>query len=72
MSLQEALDNIKILKGLLPICGSCKKIRDDRGYWNLIESYIEKHSAASFSHGICPDCAAKLYPDIDISDDEDI
>ena len=62
--LQEALDNIKTLKGLLPICASCKNIRDDRGYWNQIEAYITYHSEAEFSHGICPDCAKKLYSDL--------
>ncbi len=60
--LQEAVDNVKVLSGLLPICASCKKIRDDKGYWNQIESYIRDHSEAEFSHGICPDCAAELYP----------
>jgi len=59
--LQNALDEIKTLKGIVPICSSCKKIRDDKGYWNLLESYIEKHSDASFSHSICPDCANDLY-----------
>jgi len=54
---------IKILKGFLPICAACKKIRDDKGYWKQIESYIRDHSEAEFSHGICPDCAKKLYPD---------
>ncbi len=61
--LQEALDNIKTLKGLLPICANCKKIRDDKGYWNQIEAYIRARSDAEFSHGICPDCAKKLYSD---------
>ena len=64
--LQDALSKIKKLSGLLPICASCKKIRDDRGYWNQIESYILKHSEAEFSHSICPDCAKRLYPDLDI------
>ena len=59
--LQEALDNIKTLKGLLPICANCKKIRDDKGYWNQIEAYIRDHSDAEFSHSICPLCADKLY-----------
>ena len=59
--LQDALDQIKTLKGIIPICASCKKIRDDEGYWNEIESYILKHSEADFSHGICPECAKKLY-----------
>ena len=62
--LQEALAKVKKLSGLLPICASCKKIRDDKGYWNQIESYIQEHSEADFSHGICPECARKLYPDL--------
>lgn len=62
--LSEALNNVKMLTGLLPICASCKKIRDDQGDWTQIESYIHKHSEAEFSHGICPDCAQKLYPEI--------
>jgi len=61
--LQAALTEVKKLSGLLPICSSCKKIRDDRGYWTELESYIDAHSEAKFSHGICPDCARKLYPD---------
>lgn len=64
--LLKALKKIKTLSGLLPICASCKKIRDDKGYWNQIESYIEKHSDAQFSHAICPACAKKLYPDLEI------
>ena len=59
--LQEALSKVRTLSGLLPICASCKKIRDDKGYWNQIESYIHKHSDAEFSHGICPECLDKLY-----------
>ncbi len=62
--LRAALAKIKKLSGMLPICSSCKKIRDDRGYWNQIESYIRKHSDAQFSHGICPPCADELYRDI--------
>jgi PAS domain S-box-containing protein len=62
--LQEAFDNIKTLKGLLPICANCKDIRDDKGYWNQIEAYIRDHSDAEFSHSICPDCAKKLYSDL--------
>jgi PAS domain S-box-containing protein len=62
--LREALDKVKILSGFLPICASCKKIRDDQGYWNQIESYLTRHSEAVFSHSICPDCAHRLYPDI--------
>jgi hypothetical protein len=61
--LQNALSKIKTLNGLLPICANCKKIRDDKGYWNQVEDYIRKHSTAEFSHGICPDCARKLYPE---------
>jgi PAS domain S-box-containing protein len=62
--LQDALDKIKVLRGIIPICASCKKIRDDKGYWNQIESYVREHSEAEFSHGICPDCAEKLYPEL--------
>lgn len=62
IQLQDALANIKTLHGLIPICASCKKIRDDKGYWNQIESYIRDHSEAEFSHGICPECMKKLYP----------
>ena len=61
--LKKALEEIKTLSGFLPICASCKKIRDDKGYWNQIEVYISEHSEAEFSHGICPECAQKLYPD---------
>jgi PAS domain S-box-containing protein len=62
--LQKALSEVKTLRGFLPICSNCKKIRDDKGYWNQIESYIRDHSDAEFSHGICPECAKKLYPDM--------
>jgi len=61
--LQEALAQVKTLQGLLPICASCKKVRDDRGYWNQIETYIGDHSEAEFTHGLCPECAKKLYPE---------
>jgi PAS domain S-box-containing protein len=61
--LQDALADVKLLSGLVPICANCKKIRDDQGYWTQIESYIQDRSDAKFSHSICPDCAAKLYPD---------
>jgi PAS domain S-box-containing protein len=64
LQLQKALTEVKQLSGLLPICASCKKIRDDKGYWNQIESYIRDRSEAEFSHGICPDCMKKLYPDV--------
>jgi PAS domain S-box-containing protein len=59
--LQDALDKIKRLRGLLPICASCKKIRDDKGYWNRLETYIQEHSEAEFSHGFCPECMKNLY-----------
>ncbi|MFK5951822.1 MAG: response regulator [Desulfobacterium sp.] len=62
-ALQGALDEIKTLRGIIPICSHCKKIRDDKGYWEQIEAYISDHSEAQFSHGICPDCAQELYPD---------
>lgn len=62
--LRHALAEVTTLSGLLPICSSCKKIRDDEGYWNQIEMYLQKHSGAQFSHGICPDCAQRLYPEI--------
>lgn len=62
LQLQDALTNIKTLRGLLPICSLCKKIRDDTGYWNQIESYIRKYSTADFSHGICPECLNKRFP----------
>ena len=62
--LQKALDNIKTLEGLLPMCANCKNIRDDDGYWQKVEVYIRDHSEAQLSHSICPDCAIKLYPDL--------
>ncbi len=62
--LQQALDKVNTLKGLVPICASCKKIRDDKGYWNHLETYISKHSEAEFSHGLCPDCLQTMYPDL--------
>ncbi|MBF9018990.1 MULTISPECIES: hypothetical protein [unclassified Oceanispirochaeta] len=65
ISLEQALSEIKTLKGIVPICAHCKKIRDDKGYWNFLESYIEKHSDASFSHGLCPECADELYENED-------
>jgi hypothetical protein len=61
--LQTALNEVKTLSGLIPICAQCKKVRDDKGYWNQIESYIHERSDADFSHSICPDCAKQLYPD---------
>jgi hypothetical protein len=61
--LERALGDIKQLSGMLPICASCKKIRNDKGYWEAIELYLRTHSEVEFSHGICPDCAKRLYPD---------
>jgi len=69
--LKAALLKVKTLSGLLPICAACKKIRDDKGYWNQIETYIRDHSDAKFSHGICPECAQKLYPDLKFHKDYD-
>lgn len=63
VQLREALSQVKTLSGLIPICASCKKIRDDKGYWEQLERYIMDHSDANFSHGICPDCMKELYPD---------
>jgi CheY-like chemotaxis protein len=62
--LEQALQEVKVLRGFIPICASCKKIRDDKGYWQQIETYIQERSEALFSHGICKDCMKKLYPDI--------
>ena len=62
--LQEALANVKTLSGLIPICASCKKIRDDKGFWEQMETYIKQHSNAEFTHGICPECKKKRYPQL--------
>lgn len=67
--LRSALAEVKTLSGLLPICSHCKKIRDDKGYWNRIETYIQDRSEAEFSHSICEECAKKFYPDLDIFND---
>ena len=64
LELKKALSEIKTLSGLLPICAYCKKIRNDDGYWEQIEGYIKERSLAEFSHGICPECMEKYYPDI--------
>jgi PAS domain S-box-containing protein len=64
--LSAALESIQTLKGLIPICSHCKNIRDDGGYWEKVEAYLAKHSKASFSHSICPDCMQKHYPDLKI------
>jgi len=74
-TLRKTLDEVKELKGLLPICAHCKKVRDDTGYWNQIENYISVHTKAEFSHSLCPSCATTLYPDYineeDYSDDSE-
>ncbi len=59
--LREALTNVKTLQGLLPICSSCKKIRDDDGYWHQVEEYLSAHSEVDFSHGLCPECSKRLF-----------
>ena len=64
--LTDYISEIKTLRGILPICMHCKKIRDDKGYWNQVEAYIQKNSEASFSHGICKECAEKYYPGMDL------
>jgi len=61
--LRSAIEHVKMLKGIVPICASCKNIRDDKGYWEQVESYVSKHTGARFYHGICPDCRKKLYPE---------
>lgn len=66
LELQAAIGEIKTLSGLIPICSSCKKIRDDKGYWNQIEVFIRDHSDAEFSHGICPECIQELYPELQV------
>jgi PAS domain-containing protein len=71
IELQTAVADVKTLRGLLPICASCKKIRDDQGYWQNIEDYLQSHSEARFSHGLCDECLSRLYPDLLDSDDPD-
>jgi sigma-B regulation protein RsbU (phosphoserine phosphatase) len=63
-ALQKALSEVKVLKGLVPICASCKKIRNDQGFWQQLEEYIQQHSEAEFSHGLCAPCIKKLYPGV--------
>ena len=59
---EEAVQQLRVLRGLLPICAGCKRIRDDKGYWTQVEEYLTHHSEVQFSHGLCPDCAKRLYP----------
>ena len=68
-NLQEALKEIKALRGILPLCSYCKRIRDDKGYWERVDVYMQKHSLADFSHGICPECAKEHFPGFDINED---
>jgi two-component system CheB/CheR fusion protein len=68
-ALHSALEDIKTLRGLIPICANCKKIRDDEGFWHQVEAYISDRTEAKFSHGICPDCVKILYPDLDLDDE---
>jgi len=63
VELQEALDRIRTLTGLIPICASCKNVRDDEGYWHSVEAYIRQRTDAEFSHGLCPACLKRLYPE---------
>jgi hypothetical protein len=63
LKLQQSVDEVQALKGLLPICASCKRIKDEHEQWQVLEVYIQAHSGAKFTHGICPDCMRKLYPD---------
>ncbi|PKN24169.1 MAG: hypothetical protein CVU65_12525 [Deltaproteobacteria bacterium HGW-Deltaproteobacteria-22] len=67
--LRRALSEVKTLSGLLPICSSCKKIRDDKGYWSQVEIYLRRHTDAEFSHGICPECVRRLYPEYESDKD---
>lgn len=62
-ALQQQLEEIKVLRGMIPICASCKSVRNDTGFWEAIESYVQTHSEAAFSHSLCPDCVERLYPD---------
>jgi hypothetical protein len=67
--LNQALSEVEALKGILPLCSFCKKVRDDEGYWEQVDLYIKKHSQAEISHSICPECAKKHYPELEIKDD---
>lgn len=69
--LEKSMAEVKQLRGIIPICASCKKIRSDAGSWERLEAYISSHSEAQFSHGVCPDCAKKLYPDV-VGPDRDV
>ncbi|MFA5264225.1 MAG: response regulator [Opitutaceae bacterium] len=66
--LQHALAEVNALSGVIPICSGCKKIRNDKGYWDQVEAYISKHTLAKFSHSLCPECMAKNYPGVDLAE----
>jgi len=68
--LRLALEQIKTLRGIVPICANCKKIRNDKGYWQQVEVYVHDHTEAEFTHGICPECIQKLYPELCSTDDD--
>ena len=68
--LRQALEQIKTLRGIVPICSNCKKIRDDEGFWNQVEVYVRDHTEAVFSHGMCPECMQQLYPEFPADTDE--
>lgn len=70
-ALRQASKHIKTLQGILPICSFCKKIRNDKGYWDQVEAYVGKHSQAQFSHGVCPECMKIHYPEYDEADEDD-
>lgn len=70
LKLSEAMANVRTLKGLVPICAACKKIRDDAGYWHQVESYVRDHTEAEFSHGLCPDCVPNYFPELPKSSTE--
>ena len=70
--LRDALEKVKTLQGLLPICSSCKKIRDDKGYWTQLEVYFSNHTDAQFSHGLCPECAEKMMKELKKMKQEDL
>ncbi len=69
IQLEKTLDEVKTLRGIVPICSYCKKVRNDQGYWDQVEVYVREHTEAEFSHGICPECLKQHFPDMSISND---
>jgi phosphoserine phosphatase RsbU/P len=67
--LKQALAEVRTLKGIVPICANCKNVRDDQGYWNRVESYLNEHTEADFTHAVCPDCMKRLYPQFEVDSD---